>query len=117
VLAQKNRIHGRRTFVVTLKKGRVVRGQYFNINYSDNNAGRLKAAVVVSKKISKSAVVRNRLRRRLYEILRKNFLTKLGNKNLIIIVFNPDIVNLKSAELENLISNLISKIKDNDFSS
>ncbi len=117
MLAQKNRIHGRKKFLITLKKGRVVRGQYFNINYSKNNYGQLKAAVVVGKKIAKSAVVRNRIRRKLYEILRKNFLTKLDNTNLIIIVFNPDIVNLKSAELEKLIEKLILKIKDNDFSS
>ena len=52
-------------------------------------------AVVVGKKISKSAVVRNRLRRQLYEVFRKKFLSKITDKNVICLYNGPE-------KLENL---------------
>jgi len=42
-------------------------------------------AVVVGKKISKKAVVRNRLRRQIYEIFRENLVGKIMDKNVIFI--------------------------------
>lgn len=42
-------------------------------------------AVVVGKKVSKLAVVRNRLRRQLYEIIRHNLVGKVMDKNVIFI--------------------------------
>ena len=42
-------------------------------------------AVVVGKKVSKKAVVRNRLRRQLYEIFRGNLVGKIMDKNVIFI--------------------------------
>ena len=53
-------------------------------------------AVVVGKKISKSAVVRNRLRRQLYEVFRKKFLSKITDKNVICLYNGPE-------KLENLV--------------
>jgi len=111
VLAKENLIRGRKNFSSIFKKNTVIRGQYFNIGYSLNKTGKLKVAVVVSKKVSKKAVDRNRLRRKIFEVIRKKFLLSLNNKNIIIIVFNPNTIYLKSSELEDLIEKLITKIK------
>jgi ribonuclease P protein component len=111
VLAKENRIHGRKAFLGILKTNTVIRGKYFNLSYSPNQTEKIKAAVVVGKKISKKAVDRNRLRRKIFEILRKKFALALSGKNIIIIVFNPNTVNLKSSEIEELIEQLVAKIK------
>ncbi len=65
-----------------------------------------KYAVIVSKKVSKSAVTRNRIRRRIYEWLRLNQL-KLSSENLTLIYVNSESIaktpyqNL-DAELQNI---------------
>lgn len=53
-----------------LKEGRAMRTAHLLAKYTRSGAG--KAAVVVSKKISKSAVERNRLRRALFRALEEN---------------------------------------------
>jgi ribonuclease P protein component len=62
-----------------------------------------RAAVIVSRKIHKSAVVRNRIRRRIYAVL-----TSLENRlsepyDLVFIVLNEAIATLPAKELSNLI--------------
>ncbi len=47
-------------------------------------------AVVVGKKVSKKAVVRNRLRRQIYEIFRENLVGKIVDKNIIFIYKGPE---------------------------
>ena len=46
-------------------------------------------AVVVGKKVSKLAVTRNLVRRKLYEIIRKNLIGKIIDKNVIFIYKGP----------------------------
>ena len=55
----------------TLYAGKRVSGSMFIIHYKHMGSGS-KAGIVVSKKVSKSAVKRNTLKRRLREIFRRN---------------------------------------------
>lgn len=50
-----------------------------------------KFAVVAGKKISKSAVKRNRLRRQLYELMRTELLGKVVDKNVIFLYNGPEV--------------------------
>jgi ribonuclease P protein component len=50
-------------------------------------------SVVVGKKISKKAVVRNRLRRQLYEIIRQEISFSLTNKNIILLYNGGEILD------------------------
>ncbi|RJR30985.1 ribonuclease P protein component, partial [Candidatus Parcubacteria bacterium] len=66
-------------------------------------------AVVVSAKISKKATVRNKIRRRIYEILRIN-LTRMENGYDMIVIVSPDIIkNYK--EIERVLLGILKKIK------
>jgi len=56
---------------------------------------------VVSKKISKSAPVRNRIRRRLYELVRVEIANKLSNLDIVITIFDEEVAKLSSPELRN----------------
>jgi len=67
---------------------------------------------VVSKKVSKRAVDRNRLRRQIYEIFRGNLVGKIVDKNIIFVYKGP--VKFTKRERERLISacqQLIKKLQ------
>jgi ribonuclease P protein component len=66
-------------------------------------------AVVVSKKVHKSAVVRNRIRRRLYEIVRLNQDKITDPYDIALIIFSPLIAELEPKKLEDLIIDLFEK--------
>lgn len=60
-------------------------------------------AVVVSKKVSKSAVVRNRIRRRLYEVFRQHAAEFDRPYDIVLTVFHEQIAAMPAAELEQVI--------------
>lgn len=70
MLASANRFHGGRDIQRAYKQAKMYRSRYFGVRVLENNNDTFRAVVVVSKKISKSAVTRNRIRRRLYELIR-----------------------------------------------
>lgn len=68
-----------------------------------------KFAVVVSKKVSKSAVVRNRIRRRIFEWIRLN-LPKLNQEQLSMIFVHTDsVAKLPYKELDSQLQELFKK--------
>jgi ribonuclease P protein component len=72
VIGRKNRFHGYGSLKYVYRHGHTVRGPLFAIKSADNPKRKsYRLAVVVSKKVSKSAVDRNRIRRRLYEGVRE----------------------------------------------
>jgi ribonuclease P protein component len=70
MLTSANRFHGGRDIQHAYKQAKMYRSRYFGVRVLEKNNDTFRAVVVVSKKISKSAVTRNRIRRRLYELLR-----------------------------------------------
>jgi ribonuclease P protein component len=63
---------------------------------------------VVSRKVNKSAVVRNRIRRRIYEQVRQ-YETVPPDTDLIFTVFSDQVANLESKQLKTIISELLNK--------
>lgn len=66
--------------------------------------------MVVSKKVHKSAVVRNRIRRRIYEIVR----TELSGKecdpyDLVIIAYNDQLAAMPFDQLQRVVVDLLLK--------
>lgn len=70
-----------------------------------------KFAVVVSKKVSKSAVVRNRIRRRSFEWIRLN-LKNLDNTQLTMVFVHTDsVAKIPHSELNSQLESLFKKAK------
>lgn len=71
MINRNHRFHGRGSLRFVYQHGKMIRSAYGSLKYIRNARRReYRLAIVVSRKVHKSAVVRNRIRRRLYEIMR-----------------------------------------------
>jgi ribonuclease P protein component len=63
-------------------------------------------AVVVSKKVHKSAVGRNRIRRRVYEVIRYELPKFTASHDVAVMVFSSELISLPADELTVLLRDL-----------
>ena len=68
-----------------------------------------RAAVVVSRKVHKSAVVRGRIRRRLYEVIRLEEPSMPAAYDFIVTVFSDQLATLPASELRSQLQALLAK--------
>lgn len=109
MLSKKYRFHSRGGVKYTYSHGKTIRSPKLSLVYNENPRGFQRFAVVVSKKIAKSAVERNRIRRRVYEAIRyelPNFDKKQDN---IFVVYSKDVKNISFTELQSLINSLLEQ--------
>lgn len=111
MISRRNRFHGRNSLNHVYRTGKSVRGEYIGLRYTPSRRPDYRLAVVVSKKVSKSAVVRNRLRRRIYETVRlyKAESGAAWPRDMIISIFDERAVAASFAELEANVRQLLSK--------
>jgi ribonuclease P protein component len=101
MIQRAHRFHGRGSLRMVYQRGQVLRGPFTALRYLPNprrNAYRV--AIVVSRKVSKSAVIRNRIRRRLYEIIRSEEMHIARPYDLVLTVFNDQVATADFTELE-----------------
>ncbi len=110
MLPKENRLKKEKEFETVFKGGRMLRGNYVFLKYLANGTDKTKVGFVVSKKISKLAVARNKIKRRMREIVR---LRKKEIKEGLSIIFVslPPIKDIGYEEIEKDISVLLEKIK------
>jgi ribonuclease P protein component len=90
--------------------GKAVRSQLFTIKYvSNSHRTHPRFSVVVSKKVIKSAVGRNRIRRRLYEYLRLNTERLDGVYDIVIICTSAELRVLPYAQIAEQLDQLFDK--------
>ncbi len=90
------------------KSGKRLHSPALQIIYSGGDS--FKGAAVVGKKVFKSAVARNRLRRRLYGALYRYY-KKHDLKGVFIIIAKPPAKDLKQKEITPLLETELMKIK------
>lgn len=104
MIASENRFHGYGSLRYAHQKGKVIRGPNCALKYVRNDRRKTyRVAVVVSKKVNKSAVVRNRIRRRVYEAVRKS-VAPSASYDLIITVFNDQLAHCSPKEVHDMIA-------------
>ncbi|MCB9822855.1 ribonuclease P protein component [Candidatus Nomurabacteria bacterium] len=110
MLAKQFRFHGYGSLKFLYNKGKVVRARFVNLKYISNPRREdSRLAVVVAKKVSKKAPVRNRIRRRLYEAVRLHWPMLKPGQDMIITVFDENIANISSTELNKIVVELLTK--------
>lgn len=112
MIARKHRFHGHGSLRFVYQHGRTVRGQIFSLKFIVNDRrSDYRLTVVVSKKVSKSAVVRNRIRRRVYEVVRSKESSINKPYDLVLTVFSEQIANVSHLELEQSITEQLKQAK------
>jgi ribonuclease P protein component len=112
MISRKNRFHGHGSLRYVYRNGKTVRGPLCAMKYIDNpKRAEYRLAVVVSKKVHKSAVVRNRIRRRIYEAVRLEAPAMKGAFDIVLTVFNDQIATIPSAEVTNLVHAQLKQAK------
>jgi ribonuclease P protein component len=102
------RFHGRGSLNAVYRTGRTVRGQLMSLKYTETNRRNYRVAVIVSKKVHKSAVVRNRIRRRIFEVVRHvpGINPQAG---IVITIFSDQVAMVPAPELAAQVAELLRK--------
>lgn len=104
MISRAHRFHGYGSLRFVYRNGKTVRGPLCALRYVLNPKRRTyRLAIVVSKKVSKSAVVRNRIRRRLFEAVRLLEPKITEPQDMVLTVFHENMATIPAEELSRLV--------------
>lgn len=112
MLKKINRIQKRSDFVLLREKGQLVSGSlmgmsWLNIGTEEEN----KFGFVISKRISKKAVERNKIKRLLSESIKNNLNKVKGKGKLVVFLAKRVMLGKKMEEVEVVVGDMLNKIK------
>jgi ribonuclease P protein component len=106
MISKQHRYHGYNKLTAVYRRGQTARGPLMTLKHLDNpKRTDYRLAVVVSRKVSKSAVVRNRIRRRIFELYRRRSSYFVRQPDMVVTVFSEQIATLDHASLTRMIDN------------
>jgi ribonuclease P protein component len=112
MIGRKNRFHGYGSLRFVYQNGKTTRSNLLAIKSIENKKrSHYRLAVVVSKKIHKSAVVRNRIRRRVYEAVRQLEPPITKNYDIVVTVFSDQVATLEPGELTKTLQGLLRQAR------
>lgn len=79
------------------------------MKYCPGKTDKYRVAVVVSKKVNKTAPARNRIRRRVYEVINKNS-SMLNNQDIVITIFDDRFLSMSFDDLNSTIKRQLKAI-------
>lgn len=109
MLPQENRLKKKNDFDKVFKRGQGFKQDFLYLKIRKNNLKSSRFGFVVSKKFSKKAVIRNKIRRRLSELIRKK-LPEIEKRIDGVIIVMPGAEN-NFQELEKTIDKLFEQAK------
>lgn len=110
MLSSRNRFHGHGSLRFVYAKGGVVRSKYFICKSLPNpRRSNPRIAVVVSKKVMKSAVGRNRIRRRLYEVIRLELPQLKERSDIVFVVVSPEAMTASADDLKKSVQSCLTQ--------
>lgn len=110
MLQYKYRFHGHGSLRYLYKNGKTVRNRSLSIRFVQNPKRKdTRCAVVVTRKLYKSAPKRNRIRRRIYEVLRTNWQHILPANDIVINVFEPRFYDMPYEDLKASVADVLAR--------
>lgn len=109
MLPKSRKLKGRGVFFLVYRTGKRIFAEYLTV-YAKTSQNNSKFACVISKKVGKKAVARNKLRRRSYSIISRR-LPDLKEGCAAILVFKKGAAELSYFELEKSILEIFKKAK------
>ncbi len=108
MINRSHRFHGNNSLRAVYRHAQTLRSSSLSLKVAGNQRREgYRAAVVVSRKVSHSAVVRNRIRRRIFEIIRHHTDPR-SPSDLVVTVFGPELATLPANQLEKNVSELLA---------
>jgi ribonuclease P protein component len=112
MLSRAYRFHGHGSLRYVYTRGQAVRSNLGILKYAPNSRRKnWRAAVVVSRKVHKSAVVRNRIRRRLYEVIRTSIPADAPAIDMVYIVYSAQIADMPANQLAQTVRSQLTKAR------
>lgn len=114
MINRKHRFRGQKDIENVYRKGRPARAGFMGAKAVLAKGKDYRLAVVVSRKVHKSAVVRNRIRRRLYEhfrLIRKEAGRPI-TQDIVLTVYDEKVAIIPHEELKRACEKLIKQIED-----
>ena len=111
MLNKRYRFHSRGGVKYVYQKGKTIRGAKASLVFMPNLRGFTRVAVVVSKKVDKTAVGRNRIRRRVYEVIRTNFDLMPKKMDYIFVIYSKAVKTMPWSELTKTLGELVAEAK------
>lgn len=112
MLSVAHRFHGHGSLRYVYKNGRAIRTHLITVKYVKNaHRKHSRFAVVVSKKVHKSAVGRNRIRRRIYEVVRQELPHITSPHDVVLLVFSSEVMTMPQDELVKLVQELFTEAR------
>ena len=105
MIKRDNRFRNRNDLLKVLRKGRNVRGNGFSVRTRPSSTPRV--AVVVSKKVSKLAVTRNKIRRRIFEIFRPILEAQDLGQDIVVIVHDASLAKNDFTRLQQQVKDAV----------
>jgi ribonuclease P protein component len=108
VLPKKFRLTRKKDFEKISRKGKHFGGAFFILRTIENGLDYSRFGFVVSLKVSKKAVTRNKIRRQLHEMARVNF-ARIKNGFDALIIARPEIKEKSYQEIERALFEALEK--------
>lgn len=110
MLSANYRFHGHHSLSFLFRQGKTVRKKALSLKYAHNLRRKdSRVAVVVGRKVTKVAPKRNRIRRRVYEVVRVHWPELQAPYDMAFFVYDEAVAEMDFAELEGLILQLLEE--------
>ena len=111
MIGRAHRFHGINALNGVYRRGKTTRASTISLRYAARTADKpYRVAVVVSRKVNKSAVVRNRIRRRIYAAVRESDESIKPGADLVFTVFSDNVTQMAAPELKQTVAKLLQMI-------
>ena len=110
MLKKTNRLTKTKDIDRVFKEGKSFFGRTVGFKIANNDLGSIRINFIVSTKISKKAVVRNKIKRQLREIFKAEMQEAITGKDLVVIAL-PPIIKLVFSEIKLEIKTSLQKLK------
>lgn len=109
MLSSKYRFHSRGGVRHTYQAGKTIRTPSISLVYAPNRRHHQRFGVVISKKVLKSAVGRNRIRRRIYEAIRLELPDFTYNFDCLFVVYDKTLAKIPFRDLRTMVHDLLTR--------
>ncbi len=108
MLLRQNRLKSKKDFETVFKKGESFKSGFILLKVAPNSLDMCRFGIVVSQKVSKKAVVRNKIRRRLSEIIRLNFMQAQKSADIAVVGL-PGLQNKNFTDTKEMLVTVLKK--------